>query len=85
MRSPHQFRNFAKQPAKLGLVVPAGASISTDSDELAAQLELEGGRQGVRAEGSSSTAAAASDGGDADAAESATKRKRSTRKPAAGE
>ena len=84
MRAPHQFRNFTKQPAKLGLLVPAGASISTDSDELAAQLELEGGRQGVRAEGSSPAAAAAAEGGDADAAESATKRKRKPQ-PAAGD
>ena len=65
------FRNFTNQPAKLGLVIPPGALITTDSTALAEQLDAEGHRQGVRPEGAERAAA---DGSEADAAETKTKR-----------
>lgn len=82
LRPPHAFRNFSIQPAKLGLVIPPGASIVTDDPTLAAQLELDGGRQGVRPE-LAAAERAATDGADADAAEVIapdTKPKRSTKR-----
>ncbi len=73
------YRNFSKSPAKLGLFVPPGAAITTDDDDLAAQLELEGGRQGLRAEGGAARAAA--DGSAATAAETTPKRAKRAKAP----